>query len=155
MRPGTLIEKRAPGRTHLLVAENDPLVRRWLAAGVDPSAVELQFVDCAVALSAARERQPHCVVVDAVSCLQDETPLWQQLAEIGDGPPLPVLVYASSDRWRAAAELARGPMTDHLQRPFSPQMLVDAAMRLAHRQRGSGRRCLRAGVWGSTADAAA
>ncbi|MCA9668813.1 MAG: response regulator [Myxococcales bacterium] len=111
----------------LLITETDPFVRSWIAAEAARRGIELVFVDADDALDRIDCERPDCIALDASSSASREQPLWQSLARDPRLAKIPVLLYASSMRWRAVAQLAANEVTRSLQQPFTPADLVDAA----------------------------
>ena len=112
----------------LLVIERDPLVRRWLHLRARDLGVRLRFVGCGNELMEAigGADSPDCVVMDAATAAEGE--LWHHLRERSD---VPILLYSSSCRWQPVAEEAGRAVDGYIPRPFTPEVMVNAARRVA------------------------
>ncbi|MCC6750140.1 MAG: hypothetical protein IT371_20910 [Deltaproteobacteria bacterium] len=119
----------------LLITERDPLVRRWLSSQSEGLGLTLRFVDGPAELWLALSQQtPDCLVLEASSAASGAQPLWETVRLHPAARQLPVLVYASSQKWQAVAERAGRSLDGYLPKPFTPATLLKAAGR-ARRQR--------------------
>jgi CheY-like chemotaxis protein len=122
-------------RMRVLVAERDPMVRRWLGQQAAQLGVEMVFCgNGGEALQAIRSAPPDCVVLDACSSAEQDLPLWTHLRQNAETQHLPLLLYSSSDRWQRVAELAGAELDGFIARPFTPAALLSAAEQASSRR---------------------
>ena len=116
----------------LLITERDPLVQRWMGLRAEELGIDLEFATCGSELMEAIDHTPpDCVVMDASSSSDEQSPLWRRLRELPETSHIPILLYSSSDRWQTVAELAGATVDGYLARPFTPDVMLSAAQQAA------------------------
>ncbi|MDC0720476.1 ATP-binding protein [Nannocystis bainbridge] len=123
----------APGRPRVIVAEDNPDMRAFIAAVLRPDHDIVLTVNGAEALAAARERRPDVIVSDIMMPEMDGYELVTRLKRAPDLRDIPVIVLsAKASREETVRGLEVGA-DDYLPKPFAPAELrarIGAALRL-------------------------